>query len=99
MMELVGMPGMSAKFRICRIRTANSKTVGGTLNGNFRALKLGVPKLLVGDRFCIRGGALREKSTLLYFLRSLHTNASPASTTRVALVKCVVEYVQEPYES
>ena len=63
MMELVDMPGMSAKFRICRMRTANSKTVGGTLNGNFRAPKLGVPKIWVGDVFCMGGGALGKKST------------------------------------
>ena len=75
MMKLVEMPDMSAQFRICSMRTANSKTVGGTLNGNFRAPKLGVPKISVSDRFCNRGGALREKSTLLYYLRSLHTNA------------------------
>ena len=41
MMELVDMLGMSAKFRICRMQTANFKTVGGTLNGNFCAPKLG----------------------------------------------------------
>ena len=45
------------------MRTANSKTVRGTLNGNFRAPKLGVPKILVGDRFCMRGGALKKKGT------------------------------------
>ena len=51
MMELVDMPGMSAKFRICRMRTANFETVGGTLNGSFRAPKIGVPENPFGDVF------------------------------------------------
>ena len=69
MMELVDMPGVSAKFRICKMQTANFKTAGGALNGNFCAPKLGVPRIPVGDRFCMRGGALREKApyaVLLY---------------------------------
>ena len=44
MLELVDMPGMSAQFRICRMRTANSNKVGGMLNGNLCAPKLRVPK-------------------------------------------------------
>ena len=63
MMELVDMPGMSAKFRICRMRTANFKTVGGTLNGNFYAPKVRVPKYPFGDGFCMRGEGARKKST------------------------------------
>ena len=31
---------------------------------------------------------------VLYYLRSLHTNVLPASTTRAVLVKSGVEYVQ-----
>ena len=61
MMELVDMLGMSAQFRICRMRTANSKTVGGTLNGNFCAPKVWVPEILVGGVFCMGGGAFRKK--------------------------------------
>ena len=61
MMELVDMPGMSAKFRICRMRTAKVKTVGGTLNGDFCASKLGGGQIPVGDVFCMRGGAIRKK--------------------------------------
>ena len=51
MMELVDMPGMSAKFRICRMRTANSKRIRGTLNGNFCAQKLRVYEYPFGDVF------------------------------------------------
>ena len=65
MMELVDMPGMSAKFRICRMRTANFETVGGTLNDNFRAPKLRIPEIWVGGVFCMGGGDAREKSALL----------------------------------
>ena len=62
MMELVDMPGMSAQFRICRMRTANSKKVGGTLNGPFCVPKLGVPQIWGDDLFCMRGDPFREKS-------------------------------------
>ena len=51
MMELVDMSGMSAKFRICSMRTANSKTVGGILNSNFGAPKIGVLEYPFGDFF------------------------------------------------
>ena len=60
MMELVDMPGMSAQFRICRMRTANSKKVGGTLNCPFCAPKLRVPEIWFGDVFCMRGGPFRK---------------------------------------
>ena len=63
MMELVDMTGMSAKFRICRMRTANFKTDGGTLNGNFCAPKARVPEYPFGDGFCMRGDDARKKST------------------------------------
>ena len=61
MMELIDLPGMSAKFRICRMRTANFKTVGGTLNGNFCAPKVEGTQIPVGVRFCMGGGPLRKK--------------------------------------
>ena len=59
MMELVDMPGMSAQFRICRMRTANFKKVGGTLMGPFCAPNL---KFGFDDLFCMRGAPLRKKS-------------------------------------
>ena len=64
MIELVDMPGMSAKFRICRIRTANFKTVRGTFNGNFCAPKVEVPEYPFGDVFYTRGAPVRKKGTL-----------------------------------
>ena len=63
MLELVDMSGISAQFRICKMRTANSNKVGGTLNGNFRAPKFRVPEITFGGVFCMRGGALRKKDT------------------------------------
>ena len=61
MMELVDMPGMSAKFRICRMRTANFKKVGRKFNGPFCAPKMGVPEIWFGDVFCMRDGPFRKK--------------------------------------
>ena len=60
MMELVDISGISTQFRICRMRTANSKKVEGTLNSPFCAPKLGVPTIWVGDLFCMRGGPIRK---------------------------------------
>ena len=63
MMELLDLPDMSAQFRICRMWAANSKMIGGTLNGNVCAPKLRVPKIWVGVQFCMRGAPFREKGT------------------------------------
>ena len=65
MMELVDMPGMSAKFRICRMRTADFKKVGRKFNGSFSAPKLGGPEYPFGDVFSMRGGRFRKKCPLL----------------------------------
>ena len=62
MMELVEMPGMSAQFRICRMRTANSKKVGGTLNGPFVPQNSGYPKFGLVTFFVWEVG-LSEKKT------------------------------------
>ena len=45
--ELVDMPRMSARFRICRMRTANSKQLREGYRGQFCDPKLGVPDILV----------------------------------------------------
>ena len=82
MLELVDMPGMSAQFRICRMRTTNSKKVGGTLNGPFCVPKLRVPKNWFDDVFCMRDGPFREKCDLMTtmlvpFLRGRHLIKHP----------------------
>ena len=80
MMELVVMPGMSAKFRICRMRTANFKPVGGTLNGNFCAPKVRVPEYPFGGGFCMRGAPVRKKSTLRENCEFGSTIAAPSTS-------------------
>ena len=62
MMELVDMPGMSAKFRICRMQTADFKKVRRKFNCPFCATKVGIPEMWVGVRFYMRGGPIRKKS-------------------------------------
>ena len=94
MMELVDVPGMSAKFRIYRMRTANFKTVEGTLDGNFCAPKLGVPKILVGDDFCMRGAPVRKKRTHGgATLRCRNLLLSPNNFTCGQLIKWLVTNV------
>ena len=91
MMELVDMPGMPAKFGICRMRTANSKKVGGTLKGPFCAPKLGVPKICFGDLFCMRGGPFRKKCderraaiTIRFNGKCCYSATSDPSSSRVS---------------
>ena len=66
MMKLVDMPGISAKFRICRMQTANFKKVGRKFKGPFCAPKLRVPEYPFGDVFCMRGGELRKKGPHMF---------------------------------
>ena len=65
MMKLVDMPGISAKFRICRMWTADFKKAGRKFNGTFSAPKTGIPEIWFGDVFCMRGAPFRNASDLL----------------------------------
>ena len=93
MMELVDMPGMSAQFRICRMRTANSKKVTGTLNCPFCAPKLRVPEIWFGDVFCMRGGPFRKNSTQPPQRRQVHDTAAGVfvSADKYALVNAFAD--------
>ena len=62
-MELVDIPGMSPIFRICRLGTCNQKNTKVDLRDPNRVLKIGPPKIWVGDQFGMVGGPLRIKPT------------------------------------
>ena len=62
MMELVDMLGMSALGSISRFGTSNLKRVGGGFRGLFCDSKPGVPKILFGDIFSMRGDPFKKKT-------------------------------------
>ena len=66
MLELGDIPGMSAQFRICRMRSANPKKVGGTFMGAFCAPEIGVSKIWFDDFFVWEVGHSGGKTTLLF---------------------------------
>ena len=63
MMELVDIPGRSQIFRICRFGTCNQKNTKVDLRDPNRVLKIGPPKIWVGDQFGMVGDPLRKKTT------------------------------------
>ena len=66
MMELVDMPGRSIIVSVSRLWTFHLECVGGGLRGPFFDPKLGVPKIWVGEHFCMRGDPVKKKTHLMW---------------------------------
>ena len=62
MIELVDIPGMSPILRISSLGTCNQKNTKADLRDPYRVLKIGPPKIWVGDQFGMVGGPLKKKN-------------------------------------
>ena len=63
MMELVDIPGWSIHISISRLWAFHPKQAIGGFRGPFCAPKLGVPKIWVGEHFCMAANPLRKRIT------------------------------------